>query len=331
MNLARRISDWWFPNHSTFGLAVCRIAFAVAALFFSDNGWQVHAYLLDSFDAWPQPLPFVELLAAILGEDRLRDPQVFWSIYQLKWIFGAMVIMGVLSRPSSFCFAFLFTFTMSHQWSYGELHHSGVIAIFLWSLAFSDCGESLSIDAIVHAWHSGDGDWLGLRRATRNALWPLRLFQVVLGLTYMNAAWCKLRDGGLAWLNGYTLQNHLFRVAELNQIPISIWLARQHYLCALLSQITLVWEFLFLPSLFSRRGRNLVVVLGVCVHVGMFVLMDTRHYGWLLAYSVFLPFDRILALCSAGNDRLRGSVLRSASQTHNSETHVSERGEGLRT
>ena len=41
-------------------------------------------------------------------------------------------------------------------------------------------------------------------------MWPLKLAHVVLAMTYFSTGITKLLAGGLAWMNGYTLQTYVF-------------------------------------------------------------------------------------------------------------------------
>src|SRR5262249_51770337 len=150
-------------------------------------------------------------------------------IYWTTAAAGITTLIGLFTRTSAFMFALGSWILAAHNYSYGEKHHTeALLCIFLALLAFSPSGDRLSIDAIIRRWHPHSFEGLLSGGKVTTASWPLKLMRILLALAYFSAGICKLFFGGLAWMNGYTLQKYLFAAAIPRELPLGIWLAQQH-------------------------------------------------------------------------------------------------------
>lgn len=176
--------------------------------------------------------------------------------------------------------------------------HDSVISNGLWLLVLSRSTETLSLDCRLRT-----GRWTSERPVPA---WPryLAIFQLVLiywstGLHKMSAAWTPA--GGFSALY-YILQQPTWQRWDMS------WLAWLYPLTQLGTALTWVWEItaplLLLalwyratpqrPGLFRRlfnriNFRRLFVLMGVAVHVGIFVCLEVGPFSWImLAFYICL-------------------------------------------
>jgi Vitamin K-dependent gamma-carboxylase len=204
-------------------------------------------------------------------------------------IFLAMTL-GLWTRvtvPLSFAAVML-------QFGWNSLPMSGgdlVLRVFLFCLLWTDCGTVWSLDA---------------RRARRRqggasdsphewpAIAPLRLIRFQLALIYLSAGLWKLgsdewRDGSAVY---YVLNSNLFQ-----RFP-GVLTADFAWITTGATYGTLFWELAFAPMVLFKPTRNLALILGVLIHVGMFLTMEVGafHLVMLAAYPAFLDPNRVPAL-----------------------------------
>jgi hypothetical protein len=158
--------------------------------------------------------------------------------------------------------------------------------MFLLFLGLSPSGRHLSLDAKLRGPTTGTTD---------DAVWPLRLTQILLAWSYFSNAVAKLAHSGLEWLNGYTLQQHLLSMSMLWERPLGAWLARQHELCVALSLGTLAFELAFPLAVFVPRTRPFFLVGGVVFHLATYFTMNVVFIQHLVLYATFIDFEGLAA------------------------------------
>jgi hypothetical protein len=124
--------------------------------------------------------------------------------------------------------------------------------------------------------------------------------QIVIALAYLCAGLCKLHEGGLAWLNGYTLQTYLFHDALHWNRPLGLWVARQHELCVLLSIGAVALEVFFFVAVVWRRAAPFFLLGGAALHISIFMLQAAPFFQLIILYVVFIDFERVFGLRSGG-------------------------------
>lgn len=187
------------------------------------------------------------------------------------------------------------------------IQHGGDRLLRLWTLymALVPCGAALSLDA--------------RRRGNTHRLPPPvsrvahRLIQAQLCLVYAVTAWEKLK--GRQWMDGTALyyaiaSPHFQRIPALSEAVIQNGIGQ--VLLALGTWMTLAWEVLFVPLVLFRKTRPVVLVLGVAVHAGIFLLMTVGSFSpaSLWAYLSFVD-DRALGA------RVRGWLQGPVAETAN--------------
>jgi hypothetical protein len=197
-----------------------------------------------------------------------------------------MALIGLFTRVSLFVFAVGIWIFTAHMYSYSDVHHEATpFVIILLALAFAPSGGDLSVDA-----------WLRRRRGEApalvdNATWPLRLAHLLLALTYFSTGMSKLIEGGLQWMNGYTLQAYVLGDAVPRGFPFGIWLAQQHTLCIALSVFTILFETFFFISLFVPWTAPLFFLTGIGFHAGLYAAAGHDFYPHMVLLTMLLVAD----------------------------------------
>ena len=112
-------------------------------------------------------------------------------------------------------------------------------------------------------------------------------------MTYLNAGICKLHVSGLAWMNGYTLQGHIFTDAVRWERPLGLWMAQQHNLCIALSVFAILFEVSFFVALIAPRAVPFILIGGAALHTGIFLVQAAPFFQTVILYCVFIDFDRL--------------------------------------
>ena len=282
-----RWARWWFPPDSGFDLAVCRVLAVGAQLFvfmpFFMASLSEHLALIERGGGFDHPQWMIQILAAMLP----YDPSLWSSIVRIAYVLtvgaGLTTLIGLWTRPSAMVFAVGTWFLVSHDGSYGEVHHTDiVISFFLLFLALSPSGRYLSLDAKRRGPPAA---------VTNDAVWPLKLTQLLLAWSYFSNAVAKLIYSGMEWMNGYTLQQSLLRTSLEWDRPLGLWFAQHHYLCVALSIATIAFELAFPAAVFVRRARPLILLSGVVFHVGLYWTMNIAFFQHVVLYAVFVDFE----------------------------------------
>lgn len=288
--MTRWLALWnafWFPSTTTVNLAAARIVAVAAELFwlFPRLDYQINLAVKNTRFEDAQPL--IRLIDALVPREALFTAEGLTTVYWVSTVAGALALVGLFTRVSLFVFALGMWFFVSHAYSYADVHHpQALFAIFLMSLAFSPAGHSLSLDALLRRWRAGPA----APERLETAMWPLKLAHVLLAMTYFSTGISKLISGGLAWMNGYTLQNHVFSDAINRDIPIGLWLSQQHTLCVLLAIGTIAFELFFFVSLFLPRTAVFFFAGGILFHLGLYVTSGHPFFEHIVLNTVLLLF-----------------------------------------
>jgi hypothetical protein len=291
----RLIALWdayWFPTTSTLNLAGARIVAVAAEVFwlFPSLQYQVNLATRNSAFIFPQPL--IRIIDAVLPRELVFSAGGLTVIWWVSIAAGLAALVGFATRTSLFLFALGLWFFVSHAYSYADVHHTQApFAIFLMALAFSPAGDSLSIDALIRRRRArAAGEPTPIARSMDTAMWPLKLAQVVLAMTYFSTGISKLLAGGFAWMNGYTLQFYLFRDGINRDIPAGIWLAHHHTLCVLLGIGTILFEVFYFVSILVPRVARPIFAGAILFHLGLYVFSGHPFFEHIVLNVLLLLF-----------------------------------------
>jgi hypothetical protein len=134
----------------------------------------------------------------------------------------------------------------------------------------------------------------------------------VLVLVYLSGASNKLRGGGLQWMNGYTLAYYVGADALNRGSGLGLWLAQHVRLLQLLSIGAVIFELGFGAIMVWPALAWALVLSGVGLHTGIWLLQRAPFPQFLALYFVFIgELRRAWPLRSArsANSGARGEEL----------------------
>ena len=187
---------------------------------------------------------------------------------------SALLGMFVLSLPYNYC-----------GFGYAGNHHYHALELILWILAFSRCGDSFSLDALL---------WKRKVLPSAHYTWPVRLIWVALSSVFFLAALTKLRVSGLDWvssdnLSGLLVRRHYFE----SSTPLVDWglaLSQNALGCQAFALACLLCELAYplgmlmgLPA-WSRWRWPLIFPLAMLVNLLAFRLLVGPNF-WLVAVA----------------------------------------------
>lgn len=159
-----------------------------------------------------------------------------------------------------------------------------VVMVVLFCLIWTDTGRVWSLDA---------------RRRNRPAvggipIWPLRLIRCQVSLIYLSTALWKLlhpvwRDGSAVY---WALNLNTF-----HRFPWTLPVAAEP-LVTLLGWSTLLFELSFPVLVWFRRTRVPTLILGVALHLGLWLTLELGPFSWVMvaSYIAFLDPHRVAGL-----------------------------------
>jgi Vitamin K-dependent gamma-carboxylase len=230
-----------------------------------------------------------------------------WSFFDALQTHGGMLTLktvmllslvlsttGFLTVVSSKTSLLLVLFYQGLLRSFGHFNHDEMIAIyFLVVLAFSPCGDALSIDSRFKSKPQ--------RPAFAHA-YPILLMQLLLAWVYFSSALIKLRVAGWKYLSPDNLPAlaifHSLDNLHDTAFRGAFWLPQVREYLPYAVGFILVWELLFPLAIFFRRLRWLILGIGIVFHIATLPLMNIFFPHQLLMYVVFVNWDRLKFLKS---------------------------------
>jgi len=284
--IARVWDRIWFSDGSLLRLGVfrvCILTIAATATFFPTD--VITSYTGTSGGEvghkW-NPVYFIEILGT--GAPDAATARVLVQILIAAFI---MAIVGLFTRASTLVVALLAVYWWGLGYSFGQAHHEKIsLAFAVLVLPFSPCGARFSVDAWIARWR---------RRPAADtspfAIWPIRLVQVSIAVSYLFAGASKVVVSGLEWMNGFTLQAIMFAEEDpfAKLIAGNVWFAQ----LASIFVITLQASF---PLIFLHRHLRWFYVPGAAAfHLGAWVTMNPGPYYtlWLTSFVTFFHIERI--------------------------------------
>ncbi len=229
----------------------------------------------------------------------------------LSWLTGPLpgplvilLVVGALVSAAAFTLGWGYRFSGpglaaimlvlgTYRSSWGQLlHFENLMVLHLIVVGLSPAAHVWAIDARQH--------WERPVLSSRYG-WPMRLAAVITVITYVVAGVAKLRYGGVEWMLGDTLQNHVaYSATRLDLLggdpaPLAGPLVRQGWLFPPLATATVVIELAAPLALLSAQLRRLWVISAWLMHLGilalMYVLFPYPLFG--LAFAPMYRLERI--------------------------------------
>ncbi|MGE5210902.1 MAG: HTTM domain-containing protein [Acidobacteriota bacterium] len=200
--------------------------------------------------------------------------------YLLGWRFrvtGPLFAIGMLALGS-------------YRGSWGQLlHFENLMVLYLLIVALSPSADAWSLDA---------RDSSRRRPPSTRYGWPIALASLVLVVTYVIAGIAKLRYGGIDWVFGDTLRNHVaYAAARLellggNPSPLAGWAVRNEWVWPVAAAATIVVELAAPVALVGGRVRTAWVIATWSMHAAILAFMLIL-FPFPLFLVAFAPLYRI--------------------------------------
>ena len=181
----------------------------------------------------------------------------------------------------------------SYRGSWGQLlHFENLMVLYLLILAVSPSADAWSLDARRR------GDDRDDRGESVVYGFPIAMAALVLVTTYVIAGVAKLRYGGLDWVFGDTLRNHVaYAAARLDLLggspsPLAGWAVRLGGIWPFVAAATIVIELVAPVALLGGRIRTAWVVAAWLMHLGVLAFM-LIGFPFPLVLVAFAPLYRV--------------------------------------
>lgn len=300
--LLRRVDSWLLAPAPPARLAVLRCAIGCYAM----------VNLVVSFGEFRRlagrpASEFEPVGLAVLMHTPL-SPLVLWALYVSSLISGVGFMVGFRFRLSAPVFGLCTLAWASYHSSWGQmLHFEHLLTLHVLLLAFSPAADVLSVDAPIARQRTLDRG--GCRWSVRYG-WPIRLLAIATVTTYALAGVAKIRTGGLAWVDGTTLANHIaYSATRLDLLgeprpPLAAVVVGWEGLLRPMAIAALAVELLAPLALLGGWWRRIWVPSVVLFHLGtlttMFVFFPYNGLGFavLALYRVEAVVERLTSIRS---------------------------------
>jgi hypothetical protein len=280
----RRADGWLFAPAPPERLAVLRVlvgAFSVIYLLV-----RLPAFLALA-DADPARFDPVGALALV---DHGLPPTTWRLLVTVAIVLGIAFTVGAGFRVTGPLFALTLLVLGTYRSSWGQLlHFENLMVLQALVVGFARSADALSVDARRRAGPVAAGVGYG---------WPVRLAALVTVVTYVLAGVAKLRLGGLEWMFGDTLRNHIaYSAARMDLLGgTPSWFGRQvvgaAWLFPPLATASVVVELSAPLALVGGWVRTTWVAAAWLLHAGVAALMFVV-FPYPLFLVGFAPFFRL--------------------------------------
>lgn len=219
---------------------------------------------------------------------------------------GSAYVVGWRARATTPVFALAMLLLTTYRGSFGQLlHFENLIVLHLVVMSCAPASDVWSLDARRVTTgvrplllRRGDRDQGGEPDESVEYGWPLALAGLIVVVSYVITGVAKLRYGGLDWVFGDTLRNHIaYSAARLDLLgaspsPFARSVVGVEWILPPMAAATVVLE-LGAPVAFLRHRVRDVWVVGIwTMHVAIFAFMLVG-FPYPLFGVAFAPFYRI--------------------------------------
>lgn len=294
-------NDYWFRPQPYADLAMVRIITVLTQLAillpigpFTPKGVLVNLERMALLpDGVYSPIIALKLFMLPFGLDARPSFEVMTAVYYGTLFVGVLALIGLATRLSMMAFALGNIFMVAFIYSFYDFHHTEApLFIALLLLALSPVGHALSVDAALRRRNGqpveAEGPMAG---------WAIRAIQWLFVLIYLSAVLSKLVfNGGLDWLNGYTLQYVLIQDSLRKGTLLGLWFSQYHLLILISQYLVVIFQATFALAVLFPRLLWIYVPLGLGFHIGNIFLLNAPFPQWIALYAVFIPWRRLFQL-----------------------------------
>ncbi len=200
-------------------------------------------------------------------------------------------LIGLYTRRAIIVAFILSLLIVPFYFNFGLLHHlTHFPIVILGILAFSHCGDFLSVDALLRKWRGQ----IALPLTSPEYNWPLALAKVYTVLIYFIAGLQKFKNSGFRWFESENMQILLLTRPTLT--APGFWVAT-HPKIAAISALAIMLVQIGAPlALLHTRWALLCVPSLVGFHLTSFWLMGAHgnFFSHIWALTLWLPINEII-------------------------------------
>lgn len=257
------------PHGSPKAVAVFRILFGAGVLL-----------IPISQSSLPPDTGFIASIDSLLA---LRPFVMTW-LQPWLWTWGILFIAGAITWLS---FPALTMGFIVWALVFGHTHPITALALTLIGLLPSRWSDTWSVDA----WWSRH-QHTNVQRRSQEYGYTLWLPGVVLGMTFLAAAFAKLSHGGLGWVTNGTVKYHFMTDAAYAPVSWGAQLGFYPALAILVSLLAVSVEATAIFGALSKRYSIRAITGLICVSLlsGFWLFQAVFWPGWWLLLLAFLPW-----------------------------------------
>ncbi len=219
---------------------------------------------------------------------------VLFALIAITFVTGFAYTVGWQYRWLAPVFAVGWLALGSYRGSWGQLlHFENLLVLHLLIVGLAPAADRWSLDARGRS-----------RRECREPTsygWPIALAAVVVVITYLITGLAKLRYGGLGWIVGDTLRNHVaYAAARLDLLgadpsPLAPMGVKVAWVWPFAAAATIVIELSAPITLFGGKVRTAWVIAAWLLHAGIlaFMLIGFPYPLFLVAFAPFFRIERL--------------------------------------
>lgn len=285
-------TNFWFQPQPPQRLAVSRIIFYLLFFIFLKDTPALPT-IDPAFPLEPEwhPLGFFRVLhipPLNFSKGVFLWLKLFWEI---AIIFSAL---GLFTRFSTKVVFFLGFYLVAAQYNYGSLEHSAQLPMVIAGiLAFSKCGDAFSLDCFYKRRNLGP-DHSKINQNSSEYFWPVRLSQTYIMIIYFQAAWQKLRYGGIDWALSDNFR--IMLLTRSNLTDLGYFITNHPTLCQSIALIILVFQLFSITAVFSKRLAIVIVPFLFFFHFATALIMGggAIFLTYNIAYVFWVPWDQFV-------------------------------------
>ena len=257
-----------------------------------------------------QALVFAQLDPALVypptGWGRLalmfpRNQHLIHGAYVVFLVSAVLALIGLWTRvnvPLAAAGAF---YLMTIPQLFGKINHGHHLILFAILLAFSPCGDALSVDALLRR-RKGTAIPV-LERSTKYAA-PLNAMIVLMGIIYFFPGVWKVARNGLHWFSSSNMQNIIAtKLLEDKPNALQSWVLHQPALLLFASVGTILFEVGWIFFAVNKHSRPFLVVGGLAFHNTTGFLMNIFFAHLQICYVVLVDWGHVYCWLAPGFGR----------------------------
>ncbi|HEX8912998.1 MAG TPA: hypothetical protein VF796_11610 [Humisphaera sp.] len=281
-----RYARWWFGPESPTNLGVCRLLFFGAEFLY---------HLPVRFDAWgdvPRALfkpvwVFERLHLPVLPTTGLLVFEVVWKLAML------LACLGLFTRVATAVAAVGALYLLGLPFNFGKVYHLASIIIFTMTiLAFSRCGDGVSLDALIRRKRG-----LPPPAPSGDYRWPVRMAWVLMAVLFFNAGMAKAIRGPLVpWIFSENMailmtQRHYMNADSMPPLSWGLIVAEHKPLYVLFAASSVLAEIFCFVALFLRNPYRLVLPMTLLsMQLGIGLFMRVWFTPFMVVYLFWIPW-----------------------------------------